>query len=475
MPWVIAGGGGTSVTLTVVLSGVTSSNIHAEWDNPGSASVFEVMLRKSGQEAVLIAEVAGTVLEYDFVVVGGASATDYTVEIYSLNGTGSAVCTVPASTLLPNSEYRMEGQNINTVGAYGASSAITLEQGEITNLETQPIIAAGLLLASMQDPAAPVTGCAYRAGGSWVTDLTTYQVPNGAGVISGDNQPTPSLLKTDLKTLPAQVLSGQKFLWQSQFAAEGRLSYLKSLDVYANPSNWSRSAAVSPGTLGTDAGTMNGGDVYNISHILVRRQSGNYFNVGVVGDSTTAQEQPYTGPAPFKREGIWHKSNALARTGGNKVRFTSFGQGASQMSAIFNRARRVAPQIVPWYSVLLVHVGTQNQPFTGVPDAEARFAAYIALKDELFSATGITCVPLLLQSTGLQSGNANNVAGFARMRELIAGIGLDVSDVLNSGDGTMNPTYGQDGIHLNDTGVNTQAPAILSRSLALFTGMGADV
>lgn len=352
----------------------------------------------------------------------------------------------------------------------------------LRNDEPYPIVAAASLLSSVADPPNPILALSYQ-GGSWVVDDAPPTPPEGGGVIAGDSTPTPTLVLSALKTLPAGVSQGASLGYGVVQGSGGYISQTGSL----GQRNSDPAYATYPGGMWSgdrfEAGDHRTGisDSLQISvglpsHLLVEYAEScpGYCQVALIADSLGAQTRPVP---DFSREGVVFRANQSARAAGSKVRLATFSNGGARSSDILHRADAVADVVSEYCALMLIQIATANQAFADEADADARWAAYLLAKSEIEGRTGLMVRAIQMSPPPAFAQDAGNLAGWAKIRAYIATEGgVDLHDALVDETGTkMSATIASDGAHLTQAGVDAAFLPLRTQVEAILIAAGGDV
>lgn len=490
--------GGAPAPILVTLSNIRPTKLDVSWNNPNGASLFRVIKRVSGVPT-LVVETSGSSIA-DVTVT---ASTSWTIEVWSNAGYGQATVTTPAPTILANVPWRFWGENMS-FGTDGASNLTELNNGgnwywplnsgspqpattttSLRNDEPTTITAARSLVASIAATPNPILAIGYR-GGSWSVDSSVPTPAGTGGVIAGDTTPTPAVALSDEVTLVSGIAPAANLPVNITHGAGGTLSVLENTirfggaasDIYKVHQSGQFSAD------GWQVGNLAGQDVstvldigprHSVSHILTRHASGSFFNVALIGDSTTAQRRPDADSFAKSREGVVYRANLDAIAAGSSLRLVSFGQDSAKSIDMLHRLDALADLIAPYCGLALCQIATANQAFVSLADAQARWTAYVAVRDAVQARTGMVVRALMLNPAPGFSQSSENIAGYSYiMSQIAAEGGVDVSDLVISGT-QLNPTYSQDGGHLNQAGIDAQHMALYTRTRSCVLSLGGDV
>lgn len=324
----------------------------------------------------------------------------------------------------------------------------------ITNQESDPIVAAQVIVEGAGASVAPMVGWGIQSGGAWDTDATEYQPAPGGSVAS------PKIAESAELALTNPIAGGGSVLFQ-EVRAPGTIVPATSLSGSCFPS--SGIVAGENFLIGNHLGANPDGGFPGLgpmaSRVYFKKSGAPLYVFGTNGDSTTVPVQPLDSATPLSREGYHFRANQALRAAGKRVRIYSYGQGAAGWSDILARGRAILPHVRLKLSRLATQVFTWNSAWLTVEQAEAAWLEYLVFEAEVISA-GIGSSPMILNPYTTRN-DPGQIAAFGYLKAQVQAhpYGIVLDEIMGGAAWPDLPaSESEDNVHQNGVGAVRTGP-----------------
>jgi len=331
------------------------------------------------------------------------------------------------------------------------------------NTETATVDALQIPVETVSDNPGTMLGYAVERNGVWQVDGTDVTPP------SGGTWDSPKIAMSPVMVLNSPIATTQYTRLQQTLSAGLQTPGKNFGDQYHPETGTTGSAAFEVGDhLGTTIDPSGIAIGPFPTRLFMRLVDQSLYTMGMIGDSTVAMVQPVDSPTTNSKEGVWFWANADLRTNGKRVRAYSYGQGTAQWSTIKARVRANLATMQGKISRVCIQVWTWNSPWATVEQAEAAWAEYLELEQEVIAA-GFGCSPLILHPYTTKT-DAGQVAAFLALKDhaLAHPYGIVLDNITGSTDWPNLPSSeSEDNVHQNQTGSKRCAAAVAAALLSV--------
>lgn len=457
----LGGGSGASASLTLGTPGATS--VVATVATVGGTLIdWDLEQQKSGGawETVATGITASSQTAADL-----DSASDYQFRAdvrASVSATATAACRTAETPPIPLVPWTQVEGGMQFGGAFEGGAVWWWNDpaqdgtffATIANQESDPIVAAQVIVEGAGASVAPMVGWGIWSGGAWDTDATEYQPAPGGSVAS------PKIAESAELALTNPIAGGGSVLFQ-EVRAPGTIVPATSLSGNGFPS--SGIVAGEHFLIGNHLGANPDGGFPGLgpmaSRVYFKKSGAPLYVFGTNGDSTTVPVQPLASATPQSREGYHFRANQALRAAGKRVRIYSYGQGAAGWSDILARGRAILPHVRLKLSRLATQVFTWNSAWLTVEQAEAAWLEYLAFEAEVISA-GIGSSPMILNPYTTRN-DPGQIAAFGYLKAQVQAhpYGIVLDEIMGGAAWPDLPaSESEDNVHQNGVGAVRTGP-----------------